>query len=60
MKVSVYTLEGKHLGWMRISRQEKRVDSSRVTDDGKEASEYTQEELEQFQLMKSHKFKKDE
>lgn len=57
MKVSVYTREGKHLGWMRISRQEERVNSSIVTNDSREASDYTQEELKQFQHMTSHIFK---
>lgn len=57
MKVAVFTLEGKHLGWMRIFRQEDRVGSSRITDDGREASEYTQKELEEFQLSRSHVFK---
>ena len=41
---------------MRIKDNNTPVNSSVVTDNGKEASDYTQEELERFQRQESHIF----
>lgn len=56
MKIKIFNKDGKHLGWMRIKEFTDPVNSSVVTDNGQEASDYTQEELEQFQRQKSHTF----
>lgn len=56
MKIKVFSKTGTHIGWMRIKDNTDPVNSSVVTDSGQEASDYTQEELEEFKRQESHIF----